>query len=47
MGDPARPPLLLTTPDLAALLAALAAEAIPRAIEWAVKQPVDIPRDGD
>ena len=26
MGDPARPPLLLTTPDLAALLAALAAD---------------------
>jgi hypothetical protein len=25
----------------------LAADAIPAAIDWAVKQPVDIPRDGE
>ena len=38
---------LVRVPEWTVYWKGLAAEAIPRAIEWAVKQPVDIPRDGD
>lgn len=38
---------LLRVPDWTVYWKGLATEAIPRAIEWAVRQPVDIPRDGE
>lgn len=38
---------LVRVPDWTVYWKGLAADAIPKAIEWAVKQPVDIPRNGD
>jgi GNAT superfamily N-acetyltransferase len=38
---------LMRVPDWTVYWKGLAADAIPKAIEWAVKQPVDIPRNGD
>lgn len=38
---------LVRVPDWTVYWKGLAADAIPKAIHWAVKQPVDIPRDGD
>jgi GNAT superfamily N-acetyltransferase len=38
---------LMRVPDWTVYWKGLAADAIPKAIAWAVKQPVDIPRGGD
>jgi acetylglutamate kinase len=38
---------LMRVPDWTVYWKGLTAEAIPDAIAWAVKQPVDLPRDGD
>jgi acetylglutamate kinase len=38
---------LARVPDWTVYWKGLAADSIPKAITWAVKQPVDIPRDGD
>jgi GNAT superfamily N-acetyltransferase len=38
---------LVRVPDWTVYWKGLAVDAIPKAIDWAVKQPVDIPRDGE